>query len=331
MVSGLVVVGCGSIAQRHAAAARRLRLPLIFASRDVERARRYSSTFGGIGAYGNYADALADPRASGAVICTPHDRHLADAREAFAAGKHVLLEKPLARTLPEADEIIAAAACADRVLMIAEQFHFMPAFRRVKAVLDSGRLGALREVHLIARGFGIRDGWRLSAAAVGGGALIDGGIHYVHNLRWWGGEVRRVTALRPPQTMTAMQGEDAISVLAELESGALGLVSNSLAAPGLSSLQWSTVTGTRGSCFADNRGRFVVARGEGGARLWLFRRDRRGYEAMLAAFRAAMQRGAAIEVDGLAGRADLAIVLAAYRSLGERRPVDLDALELARC
>jgi hypothetical protein len=52
---------------------------------------------------------------------------------------------------------------------------------------------------------------------------------------------------------------------------------------------------------------------------------------MLAAFRAAMQRGAAIEVDGLAGRADLAIVLAAYRSLGERRPVDLDALELARC
>jgi predicted dehydrogenase len=331
--AALVIVGCGWIAQRHAAAARRLRIPLIFASRDVERARRYAKTFGGVAAYGSYAEALADRRATGAVICTPHDRHLADASLAFAAGKHVLLEKPLARTLPEADELIAAAAAADRVLMVAEQFHFMPAFRRVKAVIDSGRLGELRELHLIARGFGVRSGWRATTESVGGGALIDGGIHYVHNLRWWGTEVQRVMALRPPQTVAAMEGEDAISLLAELEGGALGLLSNSLGAPGLSRLQWSTVTGTRASCFADNRGRFVVVRGGGLARFWLFRRDTRGYEAMLMAFRNAMARGAAVEMDAAAGRADLAIVLAAYRSVTERRPIDLDTMALvqSRC
>jgi predicted dehydrogenase len=328
---GLVVIGCGWIAQRHAKAARRLRVPLIFASRDAERARRYAKTFRGVAAYGDYAQALADPRAVGAIICTPHDRHLSDARAAVAAGKHVLLEKPLARTLDEADEIIAVASAAGRVLMVAEQFHFMPAFRRVKALLDSGRLGALRELHLIARGFGARSGWRLTADAVGGGALIDGGIHYVHNLRWWGGEVRRVVALRPPQTVVAMEGEDAISLLAELESGALGLLSNSLGAPGLSRLQWSTVTGTRGSCAADNRGRFVVARGETGTRVRFFRRDVRGYEAMLTTFRQAMARGRAVEMDGAAGRADLAIVLSAYRSIAERRPIDLDAVGVARC
>jgi len=326
---GLVVVGCGSIAKRHAAAARRLRRPLIFASRDVERARRYARAFGGVAAYGGYAEALADPRAEGAIICTPHDRHLADARAAFAAGKHVLIEKPLARTLDEADEIIASAAAADRVLMVAEQFHFMPAFRRVKAILDSGRLGALRELHLTARGFGARSGWRLAADAVGGGTLIDGGIHYVHNLRWWGGDVRRVVALRPPQTLLAMEGEDAISLLAELESGALGLLSTSLAARGLSRHQWATVTGTRGSCVADNNGRFVMARGEGGARLWLFRRDRRGYGAMLAAFGHAMAGVAPAEMDAAAGRADLAVVLSAYRSMTERRVVDLDPERLA--
>jgi predicted dehydrogenase len=320
---GLVVVGCGWIAQRHAAAARRLRLPLIFASRDLDRARRYAQTFGGVAAYGSYAEALADARADAAVLCTPHDRHLADARTAFAAGKHVLLEKPLARTLAEADEIIAGAKAAGRVLMVAEQFHFMPAFRRVKALVDSGRLGALREVHLIARGFGARGGWRSTAETVGGGALIDGGIHYVHNLRWWGDGVRRVVALRPPQTVLAMQGEDAISLLAELSGGALGLLSNSLGAPGVPSLQWSTVTGTRGSCFAHNRGRFVVTRGEGGTRLWLYRRDLRGYEAMLSAFRQAVARGEALEMDGSAGRADLAVVVSAYRSVIERRPIDL--------
>ena len=190
--SALVILGCGWIAQRHATAGRRLRIPLIFASRALDRARRYAKTFGGVAAYGSYAEALADPRAAGAIICTPHDRHLADARAAFAAGKHVLIEKPLARTLPEADELVAAAVAADRVLMVAEQFHFMPAFRRVKAVVDSGRLGELRELHLIARGFGARSGWRTTVECVGGGALIDGGIHYVHNLRWWGGEVQRV-------------------------------------------------------------------------------------------------------------------------------------------
>jgi predicted dehydrogenase len=327
----MIIVGCGWIAQRHAAAARRLRVPLIFASRDVERARRYARTFRGLAAYGSYAEAVADPRAAGAIICTPHDRHLADARVAFAAGKHVLIEKPLARTLDEADEIITAAGAAGRVLMVAEQFQFMPAFRRVKALLDSGRLGALRELHLIARGFGARSGWRLAADRVGGGALIDGGIHYVHNLRWWGGEVRRVIALRPPQTVLAMEGEDAISLLAELSSGALGLLSNSLGAPGLSRLQWSTVTGTRGSCFADNRGRFVIARGEGGTLVRIFRRDVRGYEAMLTAFRRAMARGEAGEMDAATGRADLAVVLAAYRSIAERRAVDLDVLGPVRC
>jgi len=329
--TGLVLLGCGRIAQRHAVAARRLSIPLIFASRDLDRARDYARTFRGLAAYGDYAEALADPRGAGAVICTPHDRHVCDARQAFAAGKHVLIEKPLARTLEESDEIIAAAESAGRVLMVAEQFHFMPAFRRVKSVIDSGRLGALRELHLIARGFAVLSGWRLCSETAGGGALIDGGIHYLHNLRWWGGEVHRLVALRPPQTLAGMEGQDALTLLAELESGALGLVSHSVGSPGLLPLQWSTVTGTRGSCLADNRGRFVLVRGEGGTRLRVFRRDVRGYEAMLTAFGQAMTDGTAVEMDGAAGRADLAIVLSAYRSLAERRTVDLGLVGAARC
>jgi UDP-N-acetyl-2-amino-2-deoxyglucuronate dehydrogenase len=322
----LVVVGCGWIAQRHATAARRLGLPLIFASRDLERARRYARTFHGIAAYGSYEEALADARAVAAVICTPHDRHASDTRAAFAAGKHVLIEKPLARTLEEADEIIAAARDAGRVLMTAEQFHFMPAFRRLKALLDTGRFGALREIHLIARGFGARTGWRLSAATVGGGALIDGGIHYVHNLRWWGGDVHRVVAMRPTQTVTAMEGEDAITLLAELAGGGVGLLTNSLGAPGVPRMQWATVTGTRGSGFVENRGRWLIARADGRTRLSLFRRDVRGYEAMLRAFRDAIGRGHAVEMDGAEGRADLAVVLAAYRSVAERGPVVVDTV-----
>ena len=312
----LVLLGCGWIARRHAAAARRVRLPTIFASRDIGRARAYAREFGGVAAYGDYAAALKDSRARAAIVCTPHDRHVDDVLAALEAGRHVLVEKPLARTLEEADRMIDAAARAGRVLMTAENFRFMPAFRWVRSALDGGMLGDLRELHLVARGWRRHAGWRLTAGA-GGGALIDGGIHYVHALRWWGGEVRRVFALRPRQTLDEMATEDAVDLLAECEGGVVGVLANSLAAPGLSRFQWSSVTGTRATCFVDNRGRLVLVRGRDGLRVRLFRRDTRGHEAMLRAFDAAMTSGRASEMDGREGRRDLAVVLAAYRSIAE--------------
>ena len=315
-------MGCGWIARRHAEAARRLKMPVVFASRDAARARAYARQYDGVDGIGSYEEALRDSRVEGVVICTPHDRHLDDTRAALLAGKHVLVEKPIARTLEDADRMIEAATLAGRVLMVAENFHFMPAFRHVRALLDAGALGALRELHLSARGFRRHVGWRLAEAA-GGGALIDGGIHYVHQLLWWGGGVRRVFALAPPKTIGDMAGEDAVNVLAELTDGGVGMLANSLAAPGVPRWQWSTVTGTAASVFADNRGRFVLARGGGRTRVRLFRRDTRGHEAMLAAVARAIDEGKAPEMDGAAGRRDLAVVLAAYRSVAERRPVEV--------
>src|SRR5919198_662067 len=227
----LVILGCGWIARRHATAARRLHIPAIFASRDLARARAYAREFHGIDAVGTYADALADRRAHAVVVCTPHDRHLADTLAALTAGKHVLVEKPIARTLDEADRMISAARAAGRVLMVAENFHYRPAFRRVQQVLGGGGVGSLRELQLIARVYRRHTDWRCDGNVMGGGALIDGGIHYVHNLRWWAGHPRRVFALRPPQTLTNFAGEDAISFLAECSGGVLCVVTTRCCAP----------------------------------------------------------------------------------------------------
>jgi predicted dehydrogenase len=256
------------------------------------------------------------------VVCTPHDRHCADTLLALDAGLDVLVEKPIAPTVDEADRMIAAAQAAGRVLMVAENFRFMPAFRHVHTLLAAGAVGPLRGLHFVARGYRQLAGWRLVVGAAGGGVLIDVGIHYVHALRWWGGEVRRVFALRLPQTVR-LGGEDAVELLAELPGGVVGFLSNSLGTPGVPRVQWSTVTGAEGTIFADNRGRFILVRGRGRTRLRLFRRDSRGHEAMLRAFADAAGSGRAPESDGVSGRRDLAVVLAAYRSLAERRPVDL--------
>lgn len=322
----LAILGCGWIARRHAAAARRLRAgaDVVFASRSGERARAYAREFGGIAAFDGYEAALRDPRVTAAIVCTPHDRHLPDALLALAHGRHVIVEKPIARTLDEADRMIEAARAAGLVLMVGENFRYMPAFRAVRRLIDEGRLGELRDLHLVARGFRERSGWRTEAAAAGGGCLIDGGIHYVSNLRYWGGEVRRVFALAPRKTLVRMGGEDAVSVLLEMAGGVIGFLSNSLSTAGVTALQWSSVSGTRGSCFADNRGRFLFVRGAGRPAVRLFWRDQRGHEAMLGAFLRAIGDGKPPEADGADGRRDLAVVLAVYRSLRERRPVEVE-------
>src|SRR5207237_911966 len=81
---------------------------------------------------------------------------------------------------------------------------------------------------------------------------------------------------RPPQTIADMAGEDAVALLAECEGGVIAFLSNSLGAPGLPRFQWSSVTGTRATCFVDNRGRWALVRGTDGFRLRVFWRDTRG-------------------------------------------------------
>jgi len=194
----------------------------------------------------------------------------------------------------------------------------------VRALVAGGHLGDLRDLLLTSRGFRERTGWRLDSEAAGGGCLIDGGIHYLHNLRSWGGEVRRVFGLSPPPTLARPAGEDAVSALLELDRGVVGFLANSVATPGIPTFQWASVSGTRGTCFADNRGRLVVIRGGSGSRVRAYWRDHRGYEAMLRAFLHAITTGLAPETDGGEGRRDLAVVLAVYRSLRERQPVDVE-------
>src|SRR5256712_10772820 len=111
----LVLLGCGWIARRHAAAARRLGIPLLAASRDLARARAFAREFGAADAFGAYEDAVRDPRAAGAIVCTPHDRHLRDALTALEAGLHVLLAKAIAPTPARVGPLAGGADAAGRV------------------------------------------------------------------------------------------------------------------------------------------------------------------------------------------------------------------------
>ena len=113
---GLCVIGCGGFARTFAeqVGVARDRIDLFFASRDYARAKDYCDEFNGAGAFGSYEDAASDPRVDALYVCTPHHLHLEHAQLAARAKKHILLEKPIARTIDEAQAIISAANAARR-------------------------------------------------------------------------------------------------------------------------------------------------------------------------------------------------------------------------
>jgi predicted dehydrogenase len=320
---GLGVVGCGRFATFHARAARRLggAVRIAFASRDPARAEAYRRRFGGFAAFGSYEAAAADPRVDALVVCTPHHLHEANARLAAEHGKAILLEKPIARTLDEADAILSAARSAGVVLMVAENAHFVPAFAAASAYLRDGAIGAVRQLVVTAQGYRRPAGWRTRREEMGGGLLIDGGIHYLHLLRAWAGPVNEIMALAPPNAFPGVEGEDTIFLLLRFRSGAVGTLLNSIAAPALPRSQWAWVTGTEGSLGVDHRGRALWLRGRSGTRLRAFVRDRRGLVAQLREFVAAVREGRPPSLPPESARADLALVLAGYRSLETGRPV----------
>ena len=97
-----------------------------FASRDVGKAREYCDQYGGFAHYGSYEDAAKDPRVDAMYFITPHDLHLDNARLAAKHGKHVLMEKPIARTVDESRKLIEATQSAGVTLMVGENFRFDP-------------------------------------------------------------------------------------------------------------------------------------------------------------------------------------------------------------
>ncbi len=163
-------------------------------------------------------------------IITPHDSHCEIAVTALEAGKDVICEKPIARTLDEADAMIAAAERAGRRLLISmPQVHF-PAVARAKELLEAGEIGrpflAVFEVYddEVAR-MSDPEHWKGDLDRAGGGVLIDAGYHAVYDMLHLLGRPRAVTAMcRSLVVHTEGTGEDTAAVALDLGDGLLGVI-----------------------------------------------------------------------------------------------------------
>lgn len=337
---GVGIVGLGMIAEFHARAvdaAGQAELVAVCA-RDRARAEAFAGRHGGA-AYGDPAAFLAHPGLDLVAICTPSGAHLEPALQAFAAGKHVICEKPLEVTTERADRMIAAADAAGLTLAAIFPRRFNPASALLKRAVDDGRFGRIAFADAYVKWHRTQDyydsgAWRGTWALDGGGALMNQSIHTVDLLLHAMGDVKTVRAQTRLVAHSGIEVEDTAVAMLEFASGALGVVQGTTAA-------WSRtghpaevqIVGDAGSAFLaddgfrvwefaeetseDDRIRAAHGRAAAGAGAGAadpaaidFSWHARNYDDALAAL-AAGRRPA---VDGREARRAVALIRAIYRS-----------------
>lgn len=270
---------------------------------------------------------LADVSAVDAAL--PHNLHCITALEAAAFGKHFMTEKPIARTLEEADTMIEAAEKASTILMVAENQRFMPVLASARQIIDEGYLGKLFLVRVYELTYGEFGDWRTSLAVAGGGNLIDSGIHGVNSMRLLGGsEVRTVYARTTREVHRNLEGEDTAHVCATFENGVLGDLITSWGTRMHGNQPRFSAYGTEGSLWVpwEDRGSlyFTSTRLPGGASPVQVRAAAGDtVEIECRHFVDCIKEGRQPVTSGLEGRRDLEVVLAAYRSAETGVPVRL--------
>jgi myo-inositol 2-dehydrogenase/D-chiro-inositol 1-dehydrogenase len=183
---GVGLVGCGFIGQVHAEAFSLSAIASVraVASRSADRAAGFAARWGIPAWHTDYRELVA--RADVDLVCVgaPNWLHRDVVVAAAEAGKHVVCEKPLARTLREADEMIAACRRAGVKLMYAEELCFAPKYVRAKELADEGALGDVYLVRQSEQHYGPHSDWFWDPELAGGGVLMDMGCHGIEFARW---------------------------------------------------------------------------------------------------------------------------------------------------
>lgn len=327
MKISLCIVGCGGYAKGVLNDVRDMTdvAEFFFASRDIKKAKAYCKQYGGVDYFGSYEEAASDPRVQAMYFFTPHHKHLENVQLAAKHGKDILMEKPIARTMLEAEEIIDTAESAGVKLMIAENFRFDPAVTKAKELIDAGEIGDLRFVDVRSEGYDISaSGWRLDRERTGGGRFIDGGIHYVDVLRNLGGHPEQVyAACHAPKIVPGIEGEDGITVTARFAGGLTGLIQYSGGTP--IQRKWDEVraTGTRGQLQFGVFGNEVRLETPTGAQVFPVEPAFRGVRRMLREFYDSITEEREPIMSGQEGLNDLAVVLASFQSADTGGAVNL--------
>lgn len=342
------LVGCGEIAVTNAQAIKAAPNATITVVTDVNEAvARDLAKFHNVPHVKTIEELLARNDVDAVLISVPHFLHAPLAIQAVRAGKHVIVEKPMATTLAEAGDMISAAQKASMHLAVLYCQRYLPYVQQVKALIDQGALGKILGVALqlyidkptsyYTSGFTgrVATDWRLSKKKSGGGILIFNAVHYLDMIRYMTGlEVTRVYgdfgALDTP-----LETEDSISVTMRYNNQAIGSLSASSVVRGslIYAFTQLRIWGTDGQIVLTEPNQFVFyslrqingyKAGEWHSLGSLSMQGER--EEFITRFARAILRGEAPEMTPESAQIIQAIVEAIYQSGELQRPISLESL-----
>lgn len=256
------IVGAGDAGNMHAMAwqsnSNVARLAAV-CEKNKSVAETFAKAYGIETYYTNLEEFLSNEDIDAVSVCVPHHLHGDIAVEVLKAGKHLLLEKPIANTLGEADRIISAAKKAKVKFMVAEQHLFLPVHRLIKQLIEEGRLGRIFLATSYEGGSGVEsmsdpESWKCTWEKGGGGALMDTGVHRLHLYRWLLGDVERVYCWIAKQVVKDVKGkaEDNAIMMLRFKDGVLAQLTMSFT---VASDSWNDrleLYGTEGTILEDH-------------------------------------------------------------------------------
>lgn len=224
------LIGCGRVAPRHAQSLEQVREARLVAVADIraDRAQHFAEEYRAE-AHLDYCELLARSDVEAVSICVPSGLHAQVTVDALAAGKHVLVEKPIALNLADADRMIAAAREKGLTLGVVLQNRYNSPMQQLRRLVDEGGLGRLHLGNATVRWYRpqsyYEDGWH-GTWAMDGGALMNQSIHHIDAMQWFLGPVQSVQAYTATRAHR-MEAEDVGVAVLRFASGALGVVEGS--------------------------------------------------------------------------------------------------------
>ena len=190
------IVGCGLIGGKRAKSIAALGHSIVATADAVpERAAQLAKGYSGCVAFADWRELVKRPNVDAVVVATINDSLASITHGAVKAGKHVLVEKPAARSADELRPVAASAKSAGVTVRVGFNHRFHPALLKARELVDAGAVGPLMFVRG-RYGHGGRVGydreWRADPALAGGGELLDQGVHLIDLTRWFLGDVAAV-------------------------------------------------------------------------------------------------------------------------------------------
>jgi UDP-N-acetyl-2-amino-2-deoxyglucuronate dehydrogenase len=344
---GFAVVGSGAIASTHIEAIQAQRdLRLIgLHGRNPQTSRILAEKYQ-TKAFPSLEALLGEPGLDGVLLATPSGAHLEPALAAFAAGKHVLSEKPLEVTTARCERMVEAARESGCLLGGFFPMRTRHAAQRMKDAVEAGRFGRLTFVSARVKWWRDPDyyrksSWRGTWALDGGGALMNQGCHAVDLMIWLAGHPERISASMDHLVHREIEAEDTLAAQLRFQNGALGTIEATTSSyPGLDlSIELS---GERGTVVMENN---RIAR-------WSFAEEKpedegiraemdevsgsgagnpkvtscEGHRRQLAAFAGAIRNPGSPYLSGEEAATAVAVIEAAYQSAREQRVVKVDPI-----